>query len=145
MDQSSSVGSRAERAGRRSRRGALLALGVLAAVGLQGCFWSVRRGGDFALRYGGNMPLDLMNDTGVTVCYINMGPSSEPNWGGDWLGPTETLPPGAVRRFGIFGATSWDIRALDCAHRVIVERQGIGLPGPVVVSLRTMTVVAAAQ
>jgi hypothetical protein len=55
----------------------------------------------------------LNNNSGQTICYVNISLSSDTTWGEDQLGSTETIGPGASRTFNV-PADTYDLRALDC-------------------------------
>jgi outer membrane protein OmpA-like peptidoglycan-associated protein len=84
--------------------------------------------------------LEVENDLPQVVCYLKMSPSSDSNWGNDWLGEAEMLATGAVRPFTIPAAVPWDIRAEDCQHNQLAEGRNLALAGPSRIHLASMTV-----
>ncbi len=80
-------------------------------------------GAGYARAYAGSIPLTLVNDTGVPACFVHMSPSSDTNWGDDWLGPTENIPPGGSRTFMVGGGPGWDIQILTCQRTQLSAEQ----------------------
>jgi hypothetical protein len=89
----------------------------------------------YARRYGGGIPLTLVNDTPFEACYVRLSPSSDSNWGDDWLGPRETVPPGVGRTFAVMGGPAWDIQVQTCAHQVLAEARQVPIMGPMQISV----------
>lgn len=58
----------------------------------------------------GGHPLTLDNETAVAIEYVQISPTTDDNWGSDWLGPTEVIRPGTIRTFAVSGACMEDIR-----------------------------------
>jgi hypothetical protein len=56
--------------------------------------------------------MNISNNTGYTVWYIYMSPSSSSNWGSDWLG-SDILRSGDLTYFGLPSGGSWDIKLVD--------------------------------
>jgi hypothetical protein len=56
--------------------------------------------------------MTIYNNTGYTVWYIYMSPSSSSNWGSDWLG-SDILRSGDLTYFGLPSGGSWDIKLVD--------------------------------
>lgn len=104
------------------RRGPLAFL-VVAALSLTGCFF---RGG-YPARFGGQVPLRLINQSPMVVYTVNISPSSSGYWGDDWLGAA-TIPPGGVFDFGVQPGI-YDIRANASNGMVLAEARGIDLRG----------------
>ncbi len=67
----------------------------------------------------------LINNSQVEICYVRISPSARPNWGSDWLGSQESLPPGSSRNFAVPPGQEYDLQALDCDENVLDEQQGI--------------------
>jgi hypothetical protein len=61
---------------------------------------------------GADASLTLINGTDSEICYLYMGPSTEPEWGEDWLGD-ETIPAGWEITFDLEPGT-WDVTVEDC-------------------------------
>jgi hypothetical protein len=105
---------------------------VLALAALtSGCYRYNRT----ARRYGGEVPLTLVNDSPHTVCYVRMSPSTDNNWGDDWLGPRETIPSGGGRTFALMGGPAWDIRLQTCQHQIIAEARQVPVMSQTMVSV----------
>ncbi|MEW6569167.1 MAG: hypothetical protein AB1449_13580 [Chloroflexota bacterium] len=73
--------------------------------------------------------LDLFNDSGRTVCFLNISLSTSDQWGEDWLGATGTIESGARLSFEIAPGT-YDMRAQDCDHALIAEQWGVNIAAP---------------
>jgi hypothetical protein len=65
----------------------------------------------------------LLNQSGQTVCYVRMSPSTQTTWGSDWLG-SDTVSAGGSYTFDV-APGAWDLRAEDCSNTVIQEDYGI--------------------
>lgn len=75
---------------------------------------------------GGNSSLQVINQSGVDVCYLLISPSTASVWGEDWLG-SQILPAGSDMTFSL-NAGIWDMLALDCDQNVILEQYEITVP-----------------
>jgi hypothetical protein len=64
--------------------------------------------------------ITLVNQSGMTVCYVNISLSTDQQWGEDWLGQTGTVPSGQSQWFDVPVGT-YDMRAQDCEHALIGE------------------------
>ncbi len=84
----------------------------------------------YARRYGGEVPFMLVNDTPLEACYVRLSPSTDRNWGDDWLGPSETIPAGVARTFAVAGGPAWDIQIQTCGHQVMAEARQVPIMGP---------------
>ena len=69
-----------------------------------------------------NAELVVSNESGRTICYVNFSPTTDPMWGPDRLGSTETIPPGQVRGWQV-PADTYDFRLMDCDQRTLMERR----------------------
>ena len=117
-------------------RRALAPLAVAAL--LVGCGGGGYRPRGFARRFGGDIQLTLVNDLGVTACFVRMGPSTEHSWGNDWLGASETIPSGAGRTFQVQGGPGWDVQVKACDQSILVEARGIPVMGPTQLGLSSL-------
>ena len=75
---------------------------------------------------GGNSSLQVINQSGVDVCYLLISPTTASVWGEDWLG-SQVLPAGSDMTFSL-NAGIWDMLALDCDQNVILEQYEITVP-----------------
>jgi hypothetical protein len=73
----------------------------------------------------GDSPVTLLNQSGQTVCYVRMSPSTQTTWGSDWLG-SDTVSAGGSYTFYVAPDT-YDLRAEDCSNTVIQEDYGIAI------------------
>ena len=107
---------------------------VVAAYAFGGCGagWQYNR---YARRYGGEIPFTLINDAPIAACYVRLGPSTDNNWGDDWLGPRETIPSGGGRTFAVRGGPAWDVQILTCSHQILAEARQVPIMGPTQVTV----------
>ncbi len=68
----------------------------------------------------GTVTLTLINALDQEVCYVFISPPESETWGDDWLGPDETVPPGATRTFAVTPGT-YDLAVFGCDEEVITE------------------------
>lgn len=73
---------------------------------------------------GGSGNLTLVNNSGTTVCYVYISPTSDTTWGDDWLGSSETISNGSSRSFTVTPG-DYDLRADDCNHNVLDDTRGV--------------------
>lgn len=78
---------------------------------------------------GGGPSVTLVNNSGQTVCYVFISPTSETTWGQDQLGDTETIANGGRRTFNV-SAGAYDLRAEDCNHNALDEEWNVNITGP---------------
>ena len=64
--------------------------------------------------------LTVINNSGVEICYIFLAPAGGNDWGRDWLGKKDTLPPDERRTFRLT-AGAYDARAEDCDNNILSE------------------------
>ncbi len=72
--------------------------------------------------------LTLVNDSSLEICYVYVSPTTEDEWGDDWLGAQETILPGDSRDFQVL-AGSYDLLAADCDGNALDEQYGISVAG----------------
>ena len=65
----------------------------------------------------------IVNQSAMTICYVNFSPTTDPNWGEDRLGATEVIGPGQSRGWRV-PADTYDFRLVDCNQRTLMERRG---------------------
>ncbi len=85
-----------------------------------------RKGGGGAT--GRPATLTLVNDSSLEICYVYVSPTTEDEWGDDWLGAQETILPGVSRDFQVI-AGSYDLLAADCDGNTLDEQYGISIAG----------------
>ncbi|MBN1487290.1 MAG: hypothetical protein JW981_06570 [Anaerolineae bacterium] len=68
----------------------------------------------------------LVNQTASEVWYVNISPSTNDNWGDDWLGGVESVASGGQRIFYVPAGT-YDLRALDSEENTLVEETSVSL------------------
>lgn len=69
---------------------------------------------------GADVGLTVINDSSEEVCYIFISPSNGDDWGDDWMGDMESLPPGGYRVFYV-RANTYDLMAADCDDNTLIE------------------------
>jgi hypothetical protein len=74
----------------------------------------------------GDVELTMINNSGDTVCYVYISPTTDDTWGDDWLGSTETISNGSRRTFYV-SPGNYDLRADDCSGNAMVEEYGVNL------------------
>ncbi|MBN2555495.1 MAG: hypothetical protein JXA97_06100 [Anaerolineales bacterium] len=75
---------------------------------------------------GGDSSLQVVNETGVDICWILISPSTASVWGEDWLG-TAILYSGEATTFSL-DAGLWDMIAYDCDQNIVAEEYQITIP-----------------
>ncbi len=113
------------------RQAATAALVAYALFGATGCYRYNRT----AHRYEGEVPFTLVNDTPQSVCYVRMSPSTDNNWGDDWLGRRETIPVGGGRTFAVRGGPAWDIQIQNCGRQILAEARQVPIMTQTMVSV----------
>ncbi len=68
----------------------------------------------------------VQNSSSQTICYVQLSPSSDSNWGNDQLASDEVIAPGGVREWEITSGM-WDVRLLDCDQTPLYQQQGIAV------------------
>ena len=58
--------------------------------------------------------IQVVNNTYMDVCYVFISPSTDDDWGEDWLDDDETIKPGDIKTFWVDEDQTVDIQALDC-------------------------------
>jgi hypothetical protein len=71
--------------------------------------------------------LRMVNNSGSTVCYVFISPSTDSAWGGDWLGRSETIGPGGSRNFAVPPGQDFDMMAADCDQNTLHDQRGIAI------------------
>jgi hypothetical protein len=72
--------------------------------------------------------LYIVNNSSQTICYFYASYTTDTNWGADWLGTSNTIPPGTTFTFTGVGAGSYDFKADDCSNNEIASDHGIDFP-----------------
>ena len=85
-------------------------------------------GHDGNIEAGSAPALAIHNASSETICYINISPASDSQWGPDRLGASETVGPGVNRGWRV-GAGTWDVRLQDCSHGTMAEERDIEVHG----------------
>ena len=94
--------------------------------------WGINVSGNASWSIGNNRPsgsgrnatLTLINNSGQTVCYVYISPTTDTTWGYDWLDSTETVSNGSRRVFQVESGI-YDLRADDCSNNAIRENWGV--------------------
>lgn len=88
--------------------------------------WTIGQGSSGG---GGSGTLMLVNNSGATVCYVYISPTTATEWGGDWLG-SSTVASGSSYTFSV-PAGSYDLKAEDCSHNVLDTQFSIDISGSI--------------
>ena len=75
---------------------------------------------------GADVRLTVINDSSTEVCYIFISASNGDDWGDDWMGDMESLPPGGFRAFYVKAGT-YDLQAADCDENSLIEEYEVDL------------------
>lgn len=70
----------------------------------------------------------VANQSAMSICYVNVSSSSEPNWGPDQLGAAECIGPGQQRGWAVTPGR-YDFRLQDVNHNTLMERRGVDIVG----------------
>lgn len=75
----------------------------------------------------GRVNLTLENNFDVPVCYVFISPSSDDEWGDDWLGDQEVISPGNSKMFQLEANQLVDISTHDCNGDLLSEKYEVSL------------------
>ena len=75
---------------------------------------------------GANVRLNVVNGSSSEVCFIFISGSNGDDWGDDWMGDMESLPPDGLRAFYVKGGT-YDLMAADCDENPLIEEYEVDL------------------
>ena len=73
--------------------------------------------------------LTLVNNLDREICYVYISPTDSDDWGEDWLGVADTVPPGGSHTFSLPAGT-YDVRAEDCEGNALDEVFNASIDGP---------------
>lgn len=74
----------------------------------------------------GSTPIRLVNVTQRPICYVRLAPAGSADFGGDWLGQSETVAVGNYRDFGVRPG-SYNFRVESCDGGVIQQQLGVDM------------------
>lgn len=100
-------------------------------VSLNGQYtWTVtgQGGGDGGGIGGGNATLTIINNSGVTIFYAYVSPSTSSEWGNDVLGASTIPAGGSFTVTGIVPGT-YDLKVEASGHEVIETLMGVNISG----------------
>ncbi|MCS6800011.1 MAG: hypothetical protein NZ898_16095 [Myxococcota bacterium] len=83
---------------------------------------------DAQIDAGSGPALVIRNASNRTICYVQISPSSDSQWGPDRLGASETILPGRIRGWRVTPG-NWDVRILDCDQNVLGEERNVRVQG----------------
>jgi hypothetical protein len=63
--------------------------------------------------------IQVVNNTYMDVCYVFISPSTNDDWGEDWLDDDEVIEPGGIRTFSVEVDQTVDIQALNCEQELM--------------------------
>jgi hypothetical protein len=75
---------------------------------------------------GANVRLLVENESGVELCYVHIAPVTQEEWGDDWMGDMENIPPDGQRMF-FTEAGSYDLMVANCDDEILVEEYDVDL------------------
>jgi hypothetical protein len=77
---------------------------------------------------GAQVPLDVVNNLNVAICYLYISPSTSDSWGEDWLWDIGWIDPGDSATFQIVSGETVDLLAEDCSGNTLDERYNVTVP-----------------
>ncbi len=96
-------------------------------VNVSGNYVWIVTGGSQPQPQPGNATITLQNNSGQTIWYAYVSPSTDPNWGDDDLG-SATVPAGGTFVFTVPAGT-YDLKAEGSGHTVIATQMGVNVSG----------------
>ena len=72
--------------------------------------------------------LNIINNSEQSICYVLISPVTSDEWGDDWLGGNETIPPGESRAFDV-EAGDYDVGLADCDGNTLLIKQALTIAG----------------
>jgi tetratricopeptide (TPR) repeat protein len=70
--------------------------------------------------------LQVVNESDMTVCYVNISPTIADDWGDDWLNAEEAILPGESRSFDVV-AGDYDVRLVDCDDNELLTKWNLAI------------------
>ena len=77
---------------------------------------------------GAEAPLDVVNNSDYTICYLYISPSTSDDWGEDWLWDIGTIEPGFASIFYLPVGETFDMRTEDCDGELLDEQYNVTVP-----------------
>jgi hypothetical protein len=74
---------------------------------------------------GGTGAVEVVNNSSVEICYLYISPTTSNEWGQDWLGTENTVPPGSSFTVRSVPPGNYDLRADDCTGSEIDTANGV--------------------
>ena len=124
----------------KSRRGCTcLIIGLVVILAIVACLAALVFGGvimfpdalapfvDIPTVFGTQAPVVIENYLDYSICYVYINPSTSGDWGDDWLGDDETIPPGGSYTFWVNTSESIDMQVLDCDQTLLDVQHGTPL------------------
>jgi tetratricopeptide (TPR) repeat protein len=68
--------------------------------------------------------LRIVNESEQTICLVHISPVTSDQWGEDWLGEEETIPPGESRVF-LVTRGDYDVLLADCNGNKLLDQRGV--------------------
>lgn len=92
--------------------------------------WDVDISGTYIWDVGGRTTSKLLlnNQSGFTICYVRISPTTDDDWGEDWLGSTEVIDPGESRSFEV-PTGAYDLRVEDCESEAFSIQRDVDISG----------------
>jgi hypothetical protein len=77
--------------------------------------------------FSGQVGLTLQNSSDIPACFVYISPNVSDDWGEDWLGDDDVIPPGDSKTFRLEPNQLVDIYTLDCNGDLLYEEYEIDI------------------
>ena len=77
----------------------------------------------------GGSNLDVVNQSGETICYLYIATASQSDWGPDQLGAENVITAGDTFTITDIPPGTYDLKTEDCARNVISWNYGVNVDG----------------
>lgn len=92
-----------------------------------GTAWQLSDDATVTVGGSGLVKMEVYNESSTEICYVYISPSSNDNWGEDWLGAKESIAAQEGVRFFYLEAGTYDLLAQDCDNNDLVQEQGVSV------------------
>jgi hypothetical protein len=88
--------------------------------------WTLTGAGGSVAGGGGSTsaPFTVYNQSNIDICWLWVSPTTDTQWGSEWLGDTFVLAPGYYFTETVQSGY-YDLLAMDCSNNVAFEEYGI--------------------
>ncbi len=90
-----------------------------------GTAWQLSSDSTVTIGGSGLVKMEVYNESATEVCYIYISPSTNDNWGEDWLGAKESIAAQEGMRFFYVEPGAYDLLAQDCDGNDLVQETGV--------------------